>query len=200
MSISPVFKNLFVASTIEQNLLTVLNTWFPTYLHEIERQLGLAPDSIPAPVHYSNRNSFDATPGEQLPRVVVIAPGLVGSPLQTGGGQYRATWRVGVGVATSAATEVRANLLSKIYGAAVRGIVLQNAGTLGIVEWVDESYEDIPIEGQIQQYRATAVWFTIDIENVVTKWGGPEVPDLPPTEYSYGQVQDVIIEIDYEEV
>lgn len=203
MPTSEQFGNLLVASTFEEAALTTLQTWFPTYLHEIERQLGLATDTVKPPVYYTNRNSFDASAGEPLPKVVAISPGLLGQPLVSGK-HYRATWRLGIGVAMAAKDEVTANMLVKIYGAAVRGIMLQKqslGGTPGIqqIVWIDETYDDLPIQDQINLYKAAGVYFTVDVEDVVSKWMGPTTPDQP-TYPDYGQVEAVIIDLQKEPI
>lgn len=191
MPVSNVFGSILVPSTLEDATATMLQTWFPTYLREIESQLGLAPDSLIPPKKYTNRNKFDSLRGEDLPRCVVMSPGLASSPNKDGSGMYRASWRIGVGVAIAADTDEIANDQVKIYGAAVRAIVLQKGGKngLGDVNWVDENYDDIPISDQLQQYRAASIWFTADINNVVTRKPGPEIADADP--YSYGIVESV---------
>jgi hypothetical protein len=195
MPVSTVFQQIFVASTLEAAILDTLQMWFNTYLSEIERQLGVTAQSVPRPTHYTNRNSFDALPGETLPKVVVISPGTTGAPIKDGSKQYRALWRLGVGVANVHKDEATANMLAKIYGAAVRAILTQQSNGVGRAEWVEESYPDIPTADALVIYKASNVWFTIDVENTVRQQGGPSVPDLPPASYSYGQVDSVIIDL-----
>jgi hypothetical protein len=199
-----IFQRILVASEIEEAVINTLQMWFPTYLREMERQLGLAKGTLSAPVNYTNRNSFDAEVGEKdLPKVVVVSPGLADTPLPQGQGRYRAIWRLGIGVAVSASTEQLANMLTKSYGATVRAIILQqqqlDESIPGVVEitWIEESYDDLDIPDQIMLYKAAAIYFHIDVENVVSKWAGPEPP--PPTDkYIYGEVQEVDIALDKE--
>lgn len=200
MTVSPQFEEIFVPAVLEQAALDTLNLWFPTYLTEIARQLGISAVGIPSPVNYSNRNSFDMDAGEALPKCVVISPGLVGTPTKDGAGYYYATWSLGAGVVMSAKDETEANLLSKIYGAAIRAIILQKRLGLtntGNVVWIGESYDDLPISNQLFQARAASVYFAIDVDGVVKARGGPDVPNRPPANYTFGQVQadKVIIDI-----
>lgn len=193
-----VFSNILVASQIEEAAIVTLHKWFPTYLREIERQIGIDKDTLRNPHNYTNRNSFDTLPGEELPKVVVIAPGTVGTPDKQGNSQYRALWSLGVGVATAAKDEILANMYVKCYGAAVRAIIEQNArleSDLAIAEihWVSETYPDLPITDQLQLYKAANVEFVVDIDNVVTRWAGPSEPTEQP-EYT-GIVEKVIVQL-----
>jgi hypothetical protein len=191
-----VFKDILVASSIEEAVINQLVKWLPTYVREIERQLELPIGQIPYPRHYSNRNSFDIIPGEDFPKVIVISPGLAEQPIAKGDGQYIAAWRLGVGVGLAADTEAEANMLAKIYGAAVRAIMVHKQSLGGISQvtrWIEEQYDDLPIPSQNQLYKAAAVYFMLECENVVTKWAGPEIPDDEP--YVYGRVEKVIVEI-----
>ena len=192
-----VFKDILVGSQIEEATINQLKKWLPTYLREIERQLGLPVGDIPPPHHYGNRNSFDAIAGEDFPKVIVISPGLAGPPIAKGDGQYRAVWRLGVGVGVAAKTEEAGNEMVKIYGAAVRAIMLHKQSLGGLaqaINWEDESYDDLPIASQNQLYKGAALYFAIDCEDVVTKWAGPETPD--DELYAYGRAEHIYIDIE----
>lgn len=203
MPISSVFGRIFIPQReIEAPTVALLQAWFPDFIHEIEHQLELSRGTvqIPKPENYTSRNKFDAMPGEMLPKVVVISPGIVGTPQHKGNGQITATWRLGIGVAHARPTEEEAKLHCDIYGAAVRDIMLKKGGGAlhGRVHWLDEQYTDLPIGDQLQQYRAAAIWFSIDIENVATKRGGPATPNSEP--YVYPLVQDVDITLQKEAI
>lgn len=196
-----VFKDILVASRLEEATINQLVKWIPTYIREVERQLEIPIGAIPYPKYYTNRNSFDIVPGEDFPKVVVISPGVQGSPRAKGDGQYMATWSLGIGVGVAAETEPIANMLAKIYGAAVRAIMVHKqslGGIAQVITWVDETYDDLPITSQNQLYKAAALYFNVECENVVTKWAGPEEPDEEP--YAYGHVEKIIIDIIKESV
>lgn len=194
-----VFGRILSAHEIEESTIDLLKKWFPTYLHELEKQLVIEYNSLIAPKTYDNRNKFDALPGEELPKVVVISPGLHGDPTQRGDGRIDAVWRVGVGVAIAAKTEEEANKRTKVYGAIARAIMLQQGGELNArVTLLDEQYVDLPISDQIQQYRAASVFFAVDVENIMNKRKGPATPDEEP--YSYGKAQTVDVSIVKEEI
>lgn len=191
-----VFKNILVTSTLEEGAINTLVTWFPTYIRHLEQEMGLPVGDIKPPVHYSNRNSFDLLPGERFPKVVVVSPGLVDTPIRKGDGQYRASWRLGVGIANPHKDEAVANMLIKLYAACARAIIEQNQRLVDQVSethWVDEAYDDLAVINQNQLCKGAEVYFTVDCEDVVTKWAGPDLPDDEP--YVFGQVQDIIIDI-----
>jgi hypothetical protein len=200
MSTNEVFDRMLSASQIEDTVTASLKKWFPTYLREQERQMGLPMSTFPAPNNYSDRNSFDMEAPEELPKVVVIAPGIIGAPRMKGDRRYAATWRLGIGIAVGAETEKESNTLVKGYGAAVRGLMLQSSelGSIGAVDinWVEESYDDLPIPNQVQLLKAASLYFNIDINNVVTRGIGPDTPDLPAADYVYDEVQTVETELD----
>jgi len=192
-----VFKDILVASQIEEATITQLQKWLPTYLREIERQLEIRVGSTPIPEHYSNRNSLDMLAGEKFPKIIVIAPGLDGTPLADGGGVYEARWQLGVGSIIAANSEPLANMQSKIYGAACRKIMIDKQSLGGIaraISWTDEQYEDLPVPNQNMLLKSAVVYFSVDCQNVSTKWSGPENPDEDP--YAYGIVERVIIDIE----
>lgn len=180
---NPLFGKIFVPQVLEQAAKATLIEWFPTHLKEVESQLSIKVGSttVPKESNYKNRNKFDALTINDIPLVTIISPGIVGTPQKDGRGKYKATWRLGIGVATAAETEEQAKLLGDMYGAVVRDIMLKRGGQVGgRVRWLDEQYVDLPIADQLHQYRAAALYFSVDIENVVTGRGGPTVPDAEP--------------------
>jgi hypothetical protein len=192
-----VFNDILVASQIEEATIDQLVKWLPTYLREIEGQLEITVGSTPVPVHFSNRNSLDMLAGEKFPKVIVIAPGLDGAPEANGSGVYSARWQLGIGSIIAANSEPLANMQSKIYAAACRAIMLnyQSLGGLALaISWVDEQYEDLPVPNQNMLLKSAVVYFSVDCQNVATKWSGPQNPDEDP--YAYGIVEHVIIDIE----
>jgi len=180
-----VFDRIIVASDVEQAVVAVLQKWFPTYLREIERQTGWEFEPLKPPASYSNRVQFDILPGEPMPKAVVISPGLFNTPTHPqGDGKYDANWQIAVGVAISARTEEMADRIVKMYGAAVRGILVQHQSLetdmVTGVTWIDESYDDLQIADRIELYKAAAGLFAVNVEGVVSRWAGPIAPDEAP--------------------
>lgn len=191
------FGPIIVADQIELGAQVTLQKWFPTYLRELERNRGLDPNTIQDPITFNSRNTTELQPGEQLPKCVIISPGLASRPASDGAGNYRASWRLGVGVVFSDEDEETARLKVDSYAAAIRAMILQKLRKetdIGIVDiaWIDESYEDLTIPGGLKQLKAAVVQFTVDIGNVVTKRGGPDVPT--PETSVYGIVETVDID------
>lgn len=174
-----VFGPIFLPSKLVADSEDLLKEWFPDYLPYLEGELGLAPGALKVPANYTQRNRIDSNPGEQLPKVVIVVPGLIGPPQKDGRGVYRGTWRLGVGTMTAAQTEEEAKMLAEAYGAAVRAIFTHHPSINGIasnLNYLDESYDEIPVGNEIQQFRVASVWFAVDIDNVVTKAAGPKHP------------------------
>jgi len=198
--INPIFHRIVSASEIEDAVMGTLQTWFPTYLAEQERQESMRVGLLPPPQNYINRNAFDTLEGEELPKIVVISEGLASPPASTGQGVYHAVWRVGVGVATAAKTEDLANRMVKAYGAAVRALVLNKvpASTdLNIISiaWVEETYPNLNIPSPIMLFKAANISFHIDVDDVVHRYGGPAKPTLaPPPPYPESQTVEVDIQ------
>lgn len=192
------FRPIFSADSLETEVTALLKKWFPTYLREMERQYDMQPDSMKAPVTYTTRRIFDALPGEELPKCVVVSPGLASPPSKQGGGSYNADWQLGIGVAFSASTEEEANILVKRYAAASRALILQQLPHNKT--WNTETYDDLPIRDQLLLYKAASNFFTIQIQNVVSKHVGPTTPDQPPDSYEFGLVTEVNIDVEKQEV
>ena len=175
-----VFGRIFVASQLERPVVALLEKWFPTYLREVERQVGWDLEPLESPASYSNRVRFDIEPGEPMPKAVVISPGLFETPQRGDGGDfYNASWQLAIGIAIAQRTEELADLTVKMYGAAVRAIMVQHQSIEGVangVFWLDESYDDLEIPDKIQLYKAAAGLFSVSMEDVVTRWAGPVEP------------------------
>lgn len=200
MPTSPLFGRIFIPRTIEQAAKNILLEWFPSTLKEIEAQQGLDIGStkIPLEQNYRNRNKFDALSINDVPLVTIISPGIMGTPVKTGQGIYRAVWRLGVGVATAAETEEQAKLLCDMYGAAAVDIMIKQGGTAlgGRIEWLDAQFVDLPIVDQLHQFRAAALYFSVDIENIYNSRARPGLPNAEP--YIPHTADSVIIELEKE--
>ena len=199
---SAIFGPILSASEIEEATIMALKYWYPTYLAEMERRLGLRKGLLLIPQNFTNRNSFDAVEGERTPKVVVIAPGLDAAPTRNAT-SYRAIWRVGIGVATGAKDEKTCNKYVKAYAAATRAIMAHKSGTirtyglstLNEIHWLSEEYLDLSdISNQHRLYKAATLWFSVDVNGVMALRGGPDVPDLLPPDY--GEFEEVIIDLE----
>lgn len=199
-----IYGNILDKGMVESAFLATYKKWFQTYSTRLEHIHDMRPKTIKQPNIWATSNSLDASKGENLPKLVVISPGLVGEP-QLDGKQYSATWLVGCGVATSSETEEEAGLMVGIYAAVVRKIPIDNMNLddtipgIAAIRWVDEQYPDLPIDHPINLYKAAEVWFQIDINDVSSKWMGPDSPDTDP-DTTFGQAQLVDIELVKDEI
>lgn len=179
-------------------MIATLDKWYPTYLKEMELQLGQPMGMIPEPRSYSTRNNYESFPEDQLPMCIVVSPGLSGRPLREGDGMYRAPWRVGVGVVVSANDYQTTRELGLLYAAATRAIIVQHASLGGFAahtSWDDESYDDEPIPEADRSVMSVYNLFTVEVEDVVTAYAGPDAPDDYPPGGQWPIAEVVIIDI-----
>lgn len=179
-----VFGNIIIGTQVETAVIDTLVMWMPTYIREIELQLGRAQNLIPPPKTYTTRNEFTSFPADLMPLCVVVSPGLADPPTTEGDGTMSAWWSVGVGLAAAARDADASGFIAKIYGAAARALLLQNAslGTFAQgVEWVDESYDDLVTEEE-RTIRACYNVFRVKVWDIVTKGAGPVAPANPATQ------------------
>lgn len=183
-SVSSIFEPIFDASILEYAVIATLRKWMPTYLREIELQRNLEPGRIAAPRTYGTRNEFTTFPDEAMPIVVVVSPGLTSEPRADGEGRYSGWWALGVGVVARADDEQHTNQLAKIYGAAVRTILIQKptldeSWEFNGIQWVDEDFTDVPVSDIERTIRASRNVFQVGVANMATKFVGPAVPTEP---------------------
>lgn len=196
-----VFDHILTADVVEQHALETLQTWLPTYLREVERQTGRDPNTLPAVRSWKPVNIFERWPEDQLPAVLLVSPGLIGTPEKEGDGYYRARWSLGIGVVVSARDAATTNSLAKVYAAAVRATILQHQSLGGHsrgVGWVDEKYDDLPAEkGRTLAAGQNIFW--VEYAQVVSTKGGPIQPvppddEPPPEDWPTVETADTTIE------
>lgn len=200
--INPQFGPIVTGYLVEKAVLLTLRKWYPTYLAEVERQMELPKGFLIHPQNFTNRNSFDSQMGEKTPKIVVISPGTEGQPTKNAS-SWRATWRVGIGVAVGAKTEDDTDRILKCYAGATRAILLQKVQSIcdmGVpsaetTRWLGESYDDLDdLPNQHILYKAGTILFSIDVNTSVARYGGPPEPDLDPA--GYGTADSVIIDLE----
>lgn len=192
MSDLSVYGSLVTAPEVEAAITFVIEERIKEYVARIERHTAgwgddaRKPESIALPKSFITRNDQDHWPEEMLPSVVVTAPGLADTPKMEGDGTYRATWRVGIGVVVGASSIAKAEELAKLYGAAVRELLIQNPGLEGFSEgviWEDERYDEIPNQDNLNVAAAAEI-FAVEVRGVANRRGGtavtPDDPYIPP--------------------
>lgn len=171
---------------VEDAVLAILSKWVPTYMAEVERQIGIDVGFYKRPITYTARTDFDHWPEEQLPMLMVIATGLEDDPPKDGYGKYRATFAVGVaGIVTS-----NERLYTRRYafrlGAAVRGALVQHqsldlalGGNVRGVKLVGGRNNELPTEDD-RTIWATRQLFEIEVDDYISEGVGPLAPTSDP--------------------
>lgn len=180
MSIFGPFKS---ADDLEQAVVDTLSKWFHTYKLEFELQHDIAANSLPDPKSYRTAAQMDRDNAASLPAVVVVSPGLGKErPKQDGAGFFRASFVVGIGIFVSANDRDPTVKLLRMYTAILRAIMLQKQSLGGVAagtEWLDESYDDVFQFPDGQTIQGGQVVFSVDLEELVNRYGGPPAPIEP---------------------
>jgi hypothetical protein len=180
-----IFGRIVHDGQVEQAAMQTLQKWLPTYIAELERQTGRDRGSLPTPRAWRTANvsvnELATWPEDQLPALLVVSPGLADRP-ELIGGVYTGHWALGVAVITSARDKETTGTLAKLYGAAIRAVLVQHPTLEGFaahIDWVDDNLDEVPHERQRTLGAAINV-FEITVDDVLTVAGGPIEPDPKP--------------------
>lgn len=136
-------------------------------------------------------SEFAKWPQDKLPCAIVASAGTTGDTTKDAAGFYSATYSVVVAVVVGSGSEDKARELAQIYGAAVRGCLLQQRSLGGAVEvstWEGESFDDGDVEDRRTVFIANNV-FGVELRDIVSWQGiapgpfpgsGAENPDADP--------------------
>lgn len=216
-----VFGDFIHAGEVEQAVKETLQRWFETYLCEMERQTGRTCGQLPLPRSYQIVSESDDParwPEDQLPSIIILAPGFAEPPTHDGYGAYRVRYQVSVAAMVSANTQGATRQLSRLYGTTVAAILTQNA-SLGDfasgITWTGESFDDIPLDTS-RSVACAIENFQVDVDGVLTigisadgtggggigggGGAGPTGPVEPGTgdcsPVSWGTVQQVNVDVE----
>lgn len=156
-----------------------IRLWFPAYAFEIPRQQGSATGLLPFR-SFNAAMDMSSRIEDQVPACVIVAPGLSAKPIKHGR-VYEATWTCGVGCVVSSKDFASTLLLAEQYAATIRALVLQKHGLGGFashIEWIGESYDEIPVE-QNTPLLGTTNTFDVTVEGILDESQGPRVPPVP---------------------
>lgn len=192
---------LFSPHLIEEGATDVLQTWLPTYAAEVKVQYGL---ELPAIKSWGiTPGSYDRFPEQALPALVVVAEGIGkgGEPEEYAGGHYRASWALGVAIVVQHPDMNRARKVAQIYGAAVRGALVQrrSLGAGGRVsKWIDEAN---PYKATEKRTRAAAENVFLVTQDEVVNWRQGPKGDEPPEETpgAYPEITEVDVDVEVKE-
>jgi hypothetical protein len=169
---------------IERAVIARLNEWSSTYLADVEAQDGLERGFAERLRTVQPMSTLRHWPEEQLPAAFVIVTGTAMPPTERGNGYYEAHWTLGVAAVCSTATEANTRLIAQMYGAAIRGCLLQRrslGGVLDALYWMGESEDDWPIDAS-RTVQASMQMFEAVMGDVVTWKDGPTTPTEPPVD------------------
>jgi hypothetical protein len=187
MTTTSPYGTIFGADQLEEAAKETLIKWMPTYLAEVERQRGMEPGEIPLPRSYRTVPRFDKFPEDQIPAIYLVSPGIFGEPVKRGGGVYQVQYSLGFAVVVETRDPDSVNTMAKLYSSAIVAAIMQHRnlgfeqGKIEGVDWVDETFLDIPTQDSRSLASAQGV-FVIMVNDVLTVGAGPLVPDpeVPP--------------------
>jgi hypothetical protein len=176
-------------------------TWISTGLGEAERLHDLAPGSVQRPLGIVTASQFEKWPEDQLPVVVVIAPGLARPPVRKGRGALTMTWAVGVAGIVTDVDDVASRLMGQVYALAISIAVNGHKSLNGFAsktEQLDERYDDLDFDDG-RTLGAGRCVFEITVEDARTTAGGPlkplPEPDVGTDPGPWPPVTDVSIDV-----
>lgn len=172
----------FNANMLADAAQLTIEEFIEDYLAEAERQNGLDLQTIPVFKTYTQVNEFRNWAGDETPVCVIVSPGMNGKPVKKGAGEYTGEFVLGVASIVQANNRQATNKLSRIYGAVVRQLLLQQPGMQGIasgITWEDEKYNDVP-ESEDRAQASSQVLFTVEVPGVVDSRKGIMAPSEDP--------------------
>lgn len=176
------------AGVIEDAIVARLQGWLPAYLVRAEADAGYRRGAIQPPRSIRPLGSAERWPEQQLPAIIVDNMGTSGDPGRETDGAYNATYSVAVTAIVSAAGQERARTLGYIYGAAIRGALLQRRSLSGSVEtvgWSGEAPGDIDgLDEAARSLSSVVQLFEVRLAGIVDPAAAP-----PPSWTGTGTVE-----------
>lgn len=183
-----IFGPLYMGGSVEQAMIRTLKLWLPSYIAEINRQLGATLLTVPKDYLYM---PDERTIAAQTSQVIVTVPGTVGVPERHtggpagGGGTTRTTFDVRVSVfygGTQNFNESRA--AAQAYAAAVIGAVAQHPSLAPEGETFAELTKWTGYKAGVEG-RSSTLWrtqtlvtFHVVLGNTLSPFGGPPAPSV----------------------
>ena len=167
---------------VELAALDTLKAWSSVYIAEAERQSGRVAGSLPRIRAWTTAADFEKWPEDQLPCVLLIAPGLAAPPRADGAGLYAAEFSMGFAVIVSTATLEETAKVAKLYCAALRTCLIQHESLGGVaagLTWLDENYDDLP-SIDTRSLGAGQAIFAVEVRDISRRWNGPQEPPADP--------------------
>ncbi|HUB99100.1 MAG TPA: hypothetical protein VMS11_04685 [Solirubrobacterales bacterium] len=170
---------LFSPHLIEEGVLSTLQRWLPLYLDAVKDQHGV---ELPEIASWGLVDEEpDRWPEQAYPALIVIAE-RTQSVENYAEGWYRATWPFQVVVYIQHPQRVWARKIAQLYGAVIRGAILQRKSLSDGGRDAEWTGEQLPFEAeQSRTLAASFNNFTIEQDEVVNWQAGPK-DELPPNE------------------
>lgn len=183
-----IFGPIHTDDQVEDAVLATLQKWLPTYMSEVERQLGLTVGYYQRPFEssYTARTDYEAWPEEMMPVVSVEGLVIEDDPRRDGRGMMSGKFAMGVTNTCVSNDSVYVRRYAARMGAAIRVAVMQhqsldsalNGDILGI-HYVGSRNNLLSSQDQrtIRGYRQL---FVVEARNLLTRGVGPVAPDAVP--------------------
>lgn len=169
--------------TVEQAIIDTLKLWLGDYLADGEEATGLDRGSTPRPRGWTiTGRDIQKYTSDQLPCIVVMAGGILTKPLPQGyPGHTTASWAVDVGCIFNAAWGRGSRERAQLMVRAISLVLLQRPleGLACVVDMNGEAYDELDFS-DTRTYSAAVGAFTVEVEDMMWRDGGPPPSALPP--------------------
>lgn len=191
---------LFSPHLLEEAVLSALQRRLPLYMLEAQEQYGL---KLPEIVSWSLEDEEeDRQPEQSFPALIIVAGGIGkgGEPEENSDAWYRAKWALQVDLIVQHPKMVMARKIAQIYGAVIRGALVQERSLTKDGFRIDWTGELNPYRGEKSRTEAASNnFFLVTVEEVVNWRLGPkgdELPEEPPGSDPEVTETDVVLEVD----
>lgn len=183
-----IFGSIVTDDQVEDALLEILRKWTPTYLAEVERQVGVDEGYYERPWEssYISHTDFDAFPEDARPLVAVVSDSPGDEPAAEGSGVYRAHFQMSVYSVAVGPDQEFARRFAYRLGAATRAAVIQHqsldsaiSGRVRGVTWIAGGNNELDSADDRTIWAVRDV-FAVEVGDILNKRGGPAAPDADP--------------------
>jgi hypothetical protein len=168
---------VITGADVEHAILDTLFKWLPSYLRECERLRHMPVGDLPTPRGWLiTGRQLEKFTSDQLPCVIVMAGGIVVRPVVSGyPGNMTCVWVVDVGTIWNTAWGRMTRDHAQLMVRAISLVLIQRpleGGLAGVVDMTGERYDEIDF-GDTRTYSAAVAQFTVEVEDVMWRAGGP---------------------------
>lgn len=175
------FGTIVTPTIVRDDVLTMLQTWLPTYIAEVERQRDLPERSIPMPRSWTMPPDVMMMGDHVSPTVMVLPPTLQSTD-RAGDGRVSGWWEVVVGVGINAGREVEgtARLIGDYLGAIMAVVEQQRPSTAEAKLNVLSQDATVAVAQQSRAVAMGTVTAQMYVRSLYSRrLGPPEPPENP---------------------